>query len=129
VKVLHRTLRRLLTAQALLVLTAAGLYLAVKGGDHAAAAVYGGGIALLNSLISALHLRRATEAAGSSATRGMAELYVGAVIRFVAVPVLVALGIWGLTLDPVAIIAGFAVAQLGYLFNSVRTEPDHQKDS
>lgn len=119
--VLKQTLRRLLAAQVgLVVVTAAG-FLAVQGGMEAVAALFGGGIALLNTLISALHLRRATAAASASAGHGMGELYIGAVIRFVATPTLVAVGIWALGLSPIAIIAGFAVAQLGYLANSVRT--------
>lgn len=113
--VLKASLRRLMTAQIALIAASAAIYFATKGGSNAVAALFGGAIALLNSAISALHLRRAT--AASSSAGGMAYLYIGAVIRFVATPGLVALGIWALKLNAVAIIVGFAVAQVGYFFN------------
>ena len=124
VQVLKGTTRKLLLVQSVLILVVATVYLATKGGLPSLAALFGGAIALFNTVISAWHLGRASAAAGTDARRGMFELYIGAVIRFVATPLLVAVGILFLKLDPVAIIAGFAVAQLGYFFNSVRTKPD-----
>ncbi len=119
-KVLQGTLQRLLIVQALLILAAAAVYLATKGWPYALAALFGGGIALLNSLISAQRLRRAAEAV-NDARRSMLELYLGAVTRFVATPALVAVGIVWLRLDPLAIIVGFAVAQLAYFMSSARS--------
>lgn len=115
---LRQTTRRLLIIQSLLILATAIAYLVVKGGEHFVAALFGGGIALLNTLVSAQRLRRATEAAAQSANRGLAEMYIGAAVRFVATPLLVAVGIAAFGLEPVAIIVGFAVAQVGYFFNS-----------
>ncbi|HKK06608.1 MAG: ATP synthase subunit I [Gammaproteobacteria bacterium] len=127
-QVLRRALRRLVIVQALLVLAAAAVY--VLGFRHGlpggAAVLYGGGIALISTFISAWRLLRATEVAGASATRGMAELYIGAAMRFVSVLALMGVGIAALKLDPLAIIVGFAVAQLGYLFNRVPTDAGHQ---
>ncbi len=122
-KVLRSTLYRLLLAQAGLVVAVAAVYFATRGSWPAVAALFGGGIALLNSFISANRLERASRL-GGDAQRSMMELYIGAVARFVATPVLVAVGIVVLHLDPVAIIVGFAVAQLGYFFNRVRTNPN-----
>jgi len=122
-KVLRSTLHRLLLAQAGLVMAAAGVYLATRGAGPAVAALFGGGIALLNSFISANRLERASRL-GGDVNRSMLELYIGAIARFVATPVLVAVGIVVLHLDPVAIIVGFAVAQIGYFFNRVRTTPN-----
>lgn len=127
-QVLRSTLRRLMIVQALLALAAAIVYGAVlrHGVPGAAATLYGGGIALVSTFISAWRLLRATEVAGASATRGMAELYIGAALRFVSVLALMALGMAVLKLDPLAIIVGFAVAQLAYLFNRVSTDVQRQ---
>ena len=84
------------------------------------AALFGGAIALLNTLISAQRLRRASDAAVSNANSGMMELYIGAILRFIGTPLFVALGILALGLDPIAIIAGFGIAQLAFFFNSPR---------
>jgi ATP synthase protein I len=119
-KVLQGTARRVLTTQALLVLAAAFGFLAYGGVDKALAAAFGGGIALLNTLVSAHRLVRASEAAPDNVNRGMLELYIGAVTRFVATPALVAVGIVLLKLDPPAIIVGFVAAQVGYFFNGAR---------
>lgn len=120
-EVLRRTLRRLLIVQVLLVLAVAAGFLFTRGGAELLAALFGGGIALLNTLVSAWRLRRASEP-GTDARRSLFELYAGAVIRFVATPALIAIGIVVLSLDPVAIIVGFAVAQLAYFFNSARPQ-------
>ena len=121
VKVLQGTLRRLVTIQAALALAAAAGYLVINGALDAVSALFGGGIALLNSLISARHLARA---ARHQEPRGqLAELYVGAVVRFVATPALVAVGILALGLDAVAIIVGFAVTQIAYFIGGERVGP------
>lgn len=120
-KTLRTTLRRLITTQLSLVLAAVAIYFSLKGWQAAIACLYGGAIALFNTLVSAQRLRRASESAGSDAARGMMELYIGAVIRFVATPALVVVGIVLLKLEPIAIIVGFAVAQLGYFFGSARS--------
>ena len=120
VKVLQGSLRRLLLIQAALALAAAEGYLLARGLPHSMAALFGGGIALFNSAISALQLARAARV--GDATRQMAELYMGAAFRFLATPALVAAGILVLDLDPVAIIVGFAVAQVAYLFGNTRPE-------
>lgn len=122
-KVLASTLRRLVMVQVVLTVAAALVYLATTGAvDKTAAVLYGGGIVVLGTLISAWRLLRATQAAGSDASRSMAELYIGAALRFVLALALLALGMGWIGLDPLGIIIGFAVAQLGYAFNRVRTD-------
>ncbi|WP_092997996.1 ATP synthase subunit I [Thiohalomonas denitrificans] len=121
-KVLLGMTRRLLTIQAALALLAAGTFLVLRGWEPALAAVFGGAIALFNTLVSAQRLARASESAASDLKRGMMELFIGAAIRFLATPGLIAVGIVFLNLDPVAIIVGFGVAQVGYFFNSA---PSH----
>ena len=118
VKVLQGSLRRLMLIQgALTLLTALGFYLN-HGAMVAIAALFGGAIALFNSLISARQLARASRSGG--ANRQMAELYFGAAMRFLATPALVAVGIVALGLDAIAIIVGFAVAQIAFFFGDKR---------
>ena len=114
VKVLQGTLRRLLIVQAGLILASATAYFFAQGGAAAVAAAFGGAIALLNALVSAHHLKRASVGAAGNAQRGMLELYLGAVIRFIATPLLVAVGIVALGLAPVPMLVAFAVAQVAY---------------
>ncbi|GAB6039949.1 ATP synthase subunit I [Endothiovibrio diazotrophicus] len=114
VKVLQGSLRRLMIIQvALALLTAIGFYIN-HGGMVGVAALFGGAIALFNSLISARQLARASQ--NRDATRQMAELYFGAAMRFLATPALVAVGIAALGLNAIAIIVGFAVPQIAYFF-------------
>ncbi|MFP4607055.1 MAG: ATP synthase subunit I [Thiohalospira sp.] len=121
--VLQRSLLRLLGVQAALTAVAALAWFSQAGPEPALAALYGGGITLAATLLSGWRLLRATEALGSSTTRGLAELYIGFAIRFVLALALLALGMGVLELDPLGILTGFAVAQLGYLFNRVETAP------
>ncbi len=121
-QVLRRTLLRLVTLQLTLTLATGFGFLAYQGANEFWAAIYGGAIALLNTSVSAHRLIRATQAAADDAQRGMMEIYIGAITRFVATPLFVAIGIAALKLDPVALIVGFAVAQLGYMVNNSRTQ-------
>lgn len=120
-EILRRAVRRLVLVQVLLVVAVGVGFLTTKGVADLWAVLYGGAIALFNTLFSAYRLQRATDAATDSVKRGMIELYVGAITRFVATPTLVALGIIALALNPVGIIAGFAIAQVGYFFDSAHT--------
>ena len=63
-------------------------------------------------------IQRANAAAKADPGKSMRILYVGAVQRFVLVLGLIALGIALFKLEPVAMIAGFALAQAGYLIGS-----------
>ncbi|QBQ53791.1 ATP synthase subunit I [Nitrosococcus wardiae] len=112
-RVLRATLRRLLVVQLLLVLPVVLAYAVIKGGDSALAAGYGGGIALINTAVMAWRVGRA------NSKRALAEFYIGASIRFGGTLLLMAIGMGVLKLDPLALLLGFAAAQLGYLFNRV----------
>ncbi len=115
-RVLRATLRRLLLIQLLLVLLVALGYFVIKNGDSALAAGYGGGIALANTIVMAWRVGRANH------KHALAELYIGAGLRFALTLFLMGLGMGLLKLDPLALILGFAAAQLGYLFNRVSTD-------
>ncbi len=120
-KVLASTARRLVLVQTGLVVLVVLAFFAWKGAFGSVSALYGGGTAILGTLVSAWRLMKATNAAGQDASRGMAELYIGAASRFVLTLVLLGVGMGLLKLDPLGIIVGFAAAQIGYLFNQVHT--------
>lgn len=87
-----------------------------SGAASGLAAGYGGGIALVNSMLLAWRAGRAAEqATAESAQWGTLGLLLGVVERFVFTLVAFGVGIGVLRLDPVALMLGFAFAQLGYL--------------
>lgn len=116
--------RRLLLSQIVLALAAALLMFSVRAptGFPGLAALYGGGMALVNSLLLAWRTGRA----GRRASDGDGQLQVimlmaGAVERLVFTLVAFALGMAVFDLDPVALIVGFACAELGYVGAAYRS--------
>jgi ATP synthase protein I len=80
------------------------------------AALYGGMMAIINALSLNHKVARASQVA-DNATKGLIILYLGAVQRFVITAVLFFVGMGILKLAPVPMIAAFAIAQFGILFN------------
>lgn len=116
-RILNLTFRRvLLTQMFLVVATAAGvsLWLPQTHGRAALAALYGGGISLLAAWRLARSLNAATPGADIQAARASLRLYAGAAERFLVSGLLLALGIAAFRLPPLALIAGFGIAQLGF---------------
>lgn len=112
--------RALLTAQLVVVVALVAAF-AVAGEPAAAqGAAYGGATALLSAWVLGRTVRRAAMLARKAPGSETSALYIGAVLRFVAVLVLFAAGMGALGLAPVPILAGFAAAQLGTLWNSLR---------
>ena len=120
-KVMHVTVRRVLAIQLLIVLGVSAAYLATAGTYMAQSALYGGGIALLSTWLMAWRITKAAEAAAQDSNRGALVIYAGAVQRFFLTLVLMALGMGSLKLSPVAVLVGYAAAQLAYTFNKVDT--------
>lgn len=120
-RVLQATAIRLLLIQASITLVTALGYGVTAGYMMAIAALAGGLIALFNTGVSTFFLRRATAVAGSDQQQGLLLFYTGAALRFLAVPLFVAVGIALLNLNPIALLIGFGLAQLAYLFNKVKT--------
>lgn len=120
--------RALLAAQLAVTVLLAGALLVAGRPAAAQGAAFGGGTALLSAGVLGLTVRGAARRAKRSPGSEMVVLYVGAVLRFVAVLVLFAVGMGVLKLPPVAILAGFAAAQLGFLFNSLRVRSRASRD-
>ncbi len=112
----RRTLIRLLLIQGVLVISAAIVAYLLQGIEFSFALLYGGAATLAGTLVGAWRVRIATDEAAHSTTLGMAEFYKGAVIRFVLVIALLALGMGVLKLPALAVLIGFIVAQLGNFF-------------
>ncbi len=109
--------RRVVTVQLLTSLVVAALFM-VQGAWEALSAFYGGLVSVVLALLSIWGFRRANVHALSDPKRSMMILYAGAVQRFVAVLVLLALGLGFFALDPLAVFIGFALAQAGYLMGT-----------
>lgn len=107
-------MRNLLIIQIIFTAVVSGVGLQLLGGPGAKSALYGGGIALVNSLLLGWRVRRAGAAAGKSVTQGAFTLYWGAIERFVFTMVAFIVGMGLLRLRPEPLLAAFAVAQLAY---------------
>lgn len=107
---MRQAILSLLTIQAVLTLMiAAGFYMYRGQYSVALAAMYGGGVGIVVSLMLTFRLARAARP-GS----GIAGLYLGALERFAFVLVATGAGIALIRLDPISLIAGFAGAELAY---------------
>jgi len=106
--------RRVVIVQ-LTVTTIVALLFLIQGAWDALSAGYGGLASVFLALLSIRGFKRANEHALSDPKRSMLILYIGAVQRFVAVVVLLAIGLGGLKLEPLAVFIGFALAQASYL--------------
>lgn len=122
-RVMRATVRRVLTLQLLIVLGVAAAYLVSQGFHAALSALYGGGIALFSTWLMGWRISRAADAAAQDSNQGAFVIYAGVAQRFLLVLVLMALGMGMLKLAPVAILAGYALAQIAYMFNKVDTQP------
>lgn len=113
-------IRNVIIAQVFLVAAAASIYFGWQGPGAGLAALFGGGIALLNSLLLAWRVRRADRVAPERVT---AVMFIGAAQRFALTIAGFALGIAVLELEPVPLIIAFAVTQLGFVIAAKRQFP------
>ncbi|HEY5791375.1 MAG TPA: ATP synthase subunit I [Gammaproteobacteria bacterium] len=119
----ERSLIAVIGIQLLLVLVAVGAASLLRGGAAMPAAVYGGGMALLNLLLLDWRARRANRAGALSARQSLGVLYLSALERFAAVALLFALGMGPLHLDPLPLLLGFMA---GLVALPLRTRPGHR---
>ncbi len=106
--------RRVVIVQ-LVTSTIVALLFLIQGQWEALSAFYGGLASIFLALLSIRGFKRANEHALTDPKRSMLILYIGAVQRFVAVVVLLAIGLGSLKLDAMAVFIGFALAQASYL--------------
>lgn len=101
---------------------------AEEGLWKALSAGYGGLSSVVLALISIGGFKRANAVALSSPGQSMIILYIGAVVRFVAVIVLLGIGLGLLKLDAMAVFIGFALAQASYLMSVRDRKAAHGSD-
>ena len=90
--------------------TEVGLWKALSTG-------YGGLASVVLALVSIGGFKRANAVALSDPKQSMMILYIGAVVRFAAVIVLLGIGLGLFKFDALAVFAGFALAQASYLMS------------
>lgn len=111
--------RHLFVVQAILVvLCMAGAWWSAGSTDALIAAGYGGALAMANTAMLARRVIRAGEIAKTDPRHSAYSLYFGAVQRFAFVLVGLALGLGWLGLEPLSVLASFAVAQLAYMISA-----------
>lgn len=109
--------KRLIIVQVALVLAGVVTALTMKGTSASIGALYGGGIAVLNTMLLAWRVKRAGEVAKTNPKQGVYILFFGAVERYVIALVGLAVGLGAFHLDPIPALATFAVAQVAYFFD------------
>jgi ATP synthase protein I len=112
---LRRGVLRVVVAQLALTLMAAGVFGAIHGRDALVAAVYGGLVAVLVTAWLGWRLRRL--GATQEVAGGVGVIYSSWLLRYVAVAILLAVGLGYLKLAPLPLVSTFALAQFGFLAN------------
>lgn len=112
---LARKNRALIAYQIVLTLIAALIWVMLRGGEAALAALYGGLVTLASTLLLGWRMLQAGRVAGRNPRKSMRMLYVGALQRFVLVVAAFACGIGIFQLYPPAIIVGFVASQFAYV--------------
>jgi len=110
--------RRVVVVQLSMTLLVAAVFFGVSAEEgvwEALSAGYGGLSSVVLALISIGGFKRANAIALSDPKQSMMILYIGAVVRFAAVIVLLGIGLGLLKLDAMAVFTGFALAQASYL--------------
>lgn len=117
----QRGVRRVIVAQALLTVAAAGGFAIFQGSGAALSALYGGALTLAGSGWLARSIWRAADTAARDAGRGALALYIGLLQKYAFVFGTLVAGVVLLGLAPSPLLVGFAVTQVGFLFAAIPT--------
>lgn len=112
---LFKSMQRLILGQALIVLVISTIIALKKGYYSASSGLYGGGIAIIITLLRGWRINNFSNTNKMTSMVNMLYIYLGAAERFVGIIIGMAIGISWLDLDPPMIIIGFAAAQFAYL--------------
>jgi len=116
-------MRSLLIIQASLVLLGVAVSFYYYGDDGLLPAIYGGAVAIANTILLSRRLDSAGAMAKDNPQGGVLTLYLGVVQRFVFVLVMFGVGMGVLKLLPPPMLGTFAVAQIAFmLFGSKHTK-------
>ena len=115
-------MQRLLIIQATLVLVAIIATIYLSGADAVTAALFGGCVAMANSVLLYRKLDKASSMAKDNPNGGMMTLYAGVIQRFIFVLGMFGVGMGLLKLNPVAVIGAFGLAQIAYMICGIRQQ-------
>jgi len=114
------TIKSLSFTQLAFVLIAAIVSFLQKDSGFALALIFGGLISLAGTWVHAWRVHIATEAATDNGGEGLgidaSELIKGSVLKFIIVIALFVVGMSVIKLEPLAIVTGFVIAQMSFLF-------------
>ena len=118
---LKTTVRKILITQAVLTGTAAIIALLVKSPGFALHLIYGGAVVSTGTVLQAwrlLKIAATNDDDNPIVAQGNvgAEIFKGAILKIGAMIALLALGMGYLKLEPLAVLIGFIVAYLGFMF-------------
>jgi len=91
-----------------------------SGASEAIAVLYGGAISVILARMHKYGVCKAQDKALHDPDAGMMIIYMGAAIRFVLLGIMLGVGFGLLKLSPYPTLAGFVLAQLGYLYLAKR---------
>lgn len=110
------TIKSLSVTQLAFVLIAAIVSYLQKDSGFALALIFGGLISLAGTWVHAWRVHLATETASEGLGIDASELIKGSVLKFIVVIALFVVGMSVIKLEPLAIVTGFVIAQMSFLF-------------
>ena len=113
-------MRSLLIIQLIIVLLGVIVSVQYFGQQAMLPALYGGAVALVNTLLLSGRIKKLDELAKTSPHAGVMSLMLGVLQRFVFVLVMLGVGLGALKLLPMPLLGTFMAAQLAYVIGSMR---------
>ncbi|MEE9352398.1 MAG: ATP synthase subunit I [Thiotrichaceae bacterium] len=108
-------MRSLIIIQIILILVSATAFVYYMGEVAMWGSLFGGAVAIVNTLLLSWRLESAAGMADDNPDGGVLTLYLGVIQRFIFVLVMFGVGMGVLKLNPPAMLGTFALAQLAYM--------------
>ena len=108
-------MRSLIIIQITLILVSATAFAYYMGEVTVLSSLFGGAVAIVNTLLLSRRLNTAAEMADENPDGGILVLYLGVIQRFIFVLVMFGIGMRLLKLTPPAMLGTFALAQVAYM--------------
>lgn len=109
----------ILSLQAIVAITAAGIGYLYGGIPATQAALFGAGTALSNSLLLAWRMRQGKRHVHADAQRHLRGFYFSSIERFLVVGGLLAIGIGALHLSPLPLLVAFVAGQMAWMISGL----------
>ena len=108
-------MRSLIYIQAVLVMLGVIGFYFYLGEASLVSALYGGGVAIVHTILLSRRLDSAGNMANDNPEGGVLNLYLGVIQRFIFTLVMFGIGMGVLKLNPPSMIGTFALAQIAYM--------------